>query len=94
MSPVSCADALVNFFGTVATDAALVEELKQLGPLSWCPQDESDVERLAQALEYLTKSRGLPIPTIRAIQSTFALTQASLITCGLFGILSVSQQEA
>ena len=72
---VHTAESLTDYFEVVAADAALVERLKQKGP-RWCAQD-SDPDQLAQDLAYITSTKALTVTTIRAIQSAFALTQAS-----------------
>lgn len=71
------AEYLADFFeDVVAADAALVEGLKHKGPQAWSIED-SGPHQLAQDLAYLTSSRALRMPTIRAVERAFALTLAS-----------------
>ena len=83
---VLLAGSLLDFFGVIAADPALVEGLKQKGPLSWCIHDRNP-HKLAQDLMYLTVSRALPIATVRGIQKAFNLTKAGAIALDVLCML-------
>lgn len=78
--------SLLDFFSVIAADPALVEGLKQKGPLSRCIQDR-DPHKLAQDLMYLAVSRALPFATVRDIRKAFNLTKAGAIALNVLCML-------
>lgn len=66
---------MTEAFSLIVADAALVKEMKDVGPLAWCIKPQH-YTTLKHDLTYLAV-RALPAVVVRRIEDCFALNQAS-----------------